>query len=347
MSSPASTVRVLLISHDDQLRQALAEALTDPSFAIAASLHDGLKAASICQELQPDVAVVDTTMPGGTGFTTVQDIMAFRPTPILVLTDAVGSKGAFQALSLGALDVMALPDSRPREQYAEELCHRLRLLSGVRVIQHVRGRRGRKVAPVVAVDGPPIVGIAASLGGPRALAVLLKGIPRGFPAPICVVQHISDGFAQGLAAWLSSESGKPVKEAEHEERLRPGAIFIAPSGRHLTIGENEEVLLDDGPPLEGFRPSATRMFTSLAQRFGPRVVGVVLTGMGRDGAEGLAAILAAGGKTLAQDEATSVVYGMPRAAVEAGAVQRLMPIDEMAEAVVGQVRELLQGKGGA
>jgi two-component system chemotaxis response regulator CheB len=279
-------------------------------------------------------------MAGGRGFAAVQEIMAFRPTPILVLTDSPSSPAGFQALAMGALDVMVRPcGGAPPDELVRDLASRLKLLSGVRVITHVRGRRFRKRSGG-AEEGPPVVGIGASLGGPRALAVLLKGLPRDLAAPICIVQHISQGFSHGLASWLSSESGLVVREAREGDALSAGAVLVAPTGAHLAVGDRGQVVLDCGAPVDGFRPSVTALFNSLAQRYGRRAVGVVLTGMGRDGAVGLSSIRAAGGRTLAQDEATSVVYGMPRAAVEVGAVERVVAIDEMAEAVVALVRAM-------
>ena len=339
MQPEARPVRVLVVTGDAALRLELAEALRHPGFTVAGTLGEPGRATRACQEVEPDVAVVDGELPGGGGFAVVQDIMAFRPTPILVLAAAVSGPEAFQALALGALDVMARPQGRSAG-FARELTRRLRLLSGVRVIQHVKGRR-RKKRESSRLVGPPVVGVAASLGGPRALAILLKGLPRDLAAPFCVVQHISEGFVEGLAGWLSAESGMPVREAADGDALEPGAVLVAPCGAHLIAGLHGRVQLDDGAPVEGFRPSATRMFRSLAERYGRRAVGVVLTGMGRDGADGIAALRAAGGRTLAQDEASSTVWGMPRAAVESGAVERVVAIDHMAEALLSVLRELM------
>jgi len=315
-----------------------------PGFAVAGAVSDASGATRQCQEAQPDIVLVDAALPGGEGFSAVQDIMAYRPTPILVLAPSVTGSEAFQALALGALDVLARPAGGRSGNFAAELTQRLRLLSGVRVIQHVRGRRRRR--PDAVPEGPPVVGIAASLGGPRALAQLFKGLPRDLPAPLCLVQHISEGFVGGLAAWLSSESGLVVREAQDGDPLVPGVVLVAPSGVHLIAGEAGKVALDDGPAVEGFKPSGTRLFRSLAERYGRRVIGVILTGMGRDGADGLQAIRAAGGHTLAQDEATATVYGMPRAAVEAGAVERVVSIDDMATALVALVSEPPPGGDG-
>ncbi|MGI5865290.1 MAG: chemotaxis protein CheB [Myxococcales bacterium] len=331
-------IRVVLMAEDEGLRTLLSRSLGAAGLRVVETVSDATSATRACGALAPDVVVIDSTAKASEGFAAVQDIMAFRPTPILLLTDAPEGQGAFEALALGALDVMSRPPPGASPEHLAELATRLRLLSGVKVITHVRGRRTRKRVPDPH-DGPPIVGIAASLGGPRALAVLLKGLPRDLAVPICLVQHISSGFSQGLASWLASESGLHVEEAGHGEPLVAGRVYVAPTGAHLTIGANDEIVLDRGPAIDGFRPSATAMLASLARRYGRRAIGVVLTGMGRDGAAGLAAIRAAGGRTIAQDEATSVVYGMPRAAVEAGGVERVLPLDEIAEAIVGLVRQ--------
>lgn len=338
MQRALGPIRVLLMAEDEGLRTLLSRSLGGAGMRVVEAVAHAGAATRACGELSPDVVVVDSTVKVAEGFAAVQDIMAFRPTPILVLSDAPEGQEAFEALALGALDVMRRPDPGASPEHLAELAGRLRLLSGVQVITHVRGRRSRKRTPDPC-DGAPIVGIAASLGGPRALAVLLKGLPRDLAVPICLVQHISSGFSQGLASWLASESGLPVKEAGHGEPLAAGRVYVAPTGAHLTVGARDEILLDRGPAIDGFRPSATAMLASLARRYGRRAIGVVLTGMGRDGADGLAAIRAAGGRTLAQDEATSVVYGMPRAAVEAGGVERVLALEEIAEAIVGLVRQ--------
>jgi two-component system chemotaxis response regulator CheB len=155
-------------------------------------------------------------------------------------------------------------------------------------------------------------------------------IPRGFPAPIVVCQHISTGFTEGLAAWLAAETALDVTEARDGERLRPGTVFIAPSGAHLLVRDDARLKLDNGPPIQGFKPSCDALLFSAAETFGRRAVGVILTGMGRDGARGLKEIRARGGRTIAQDERTCVVFGMPGEAVSLGAAEEVLPLDEIA-----------------
>jgi two-component system chemotaxis response regulator CheB len=345
MKPPERAKGVLIVAEAEALCRALRAALDGDAFAIVAAVRTASAATRACLDQAPDVAVIDAGLGAGEGLRAVQEVMAYCPTPILVLTAAPEGQAAFEAMNLGALDAMGYPGpSAPSAAFGEELRQRLKLLCGVRVITHLRGRRSR---PRGAREGCLAVGVAASLGGPRALSTLFKGLPRDLPASVLVVQHISDGFSRGLASWLASESGLKVKEAEHGEALVPGVVLVAPSRHHLLVGDEGRVVLDDGPPVEGFRPSATALLRSLARHFGPRAVGVVLTGMGHDGAQGLAAMRAAGGRTLAQDEASCTVYGMPRAAVEAGAAERVVGLSHMARAVTELVRQAGALKEGA
>ncbi len=277
-------------------------------------------------------------MPDADGFSGIARIMAETPTPILVLTANREEAVGFRALSLGALDILEKPQATTDlDEYGRLLRSRLRLLAGVKVIRHVRGLRERVASvPRVAVR-PELVVIGASLGGPRALATLLRALPAAFPVPIAIVQHIADGFTEGLASWLATESRLDVHEARDGELLVPGHVVLAPTGCHLLVGDGF-VRLSDGPPVDTFQPSVTPLFLSAARAYGRRVCGVILTGMGRDGAEGLKAIKDAGGPTLAQDEATSAVFGMPRAAIELGAVDRVLPLEEIPRALAELTR---------
>jgi two-component system chemotaxis response regulator CheB len=179
--------------------------------------------------------------------------------------------------------------------------------------------------------------IGASLGGPRALASILRSLPRTFPVPIAVVQHIADGFTEGLASWLDQEAALEVAEARDGEPLRPGRVVLAPTGRHLVLSRGA-AHLSDAPAVETFKPSVTPLFLSAARHYGARACGVLLTGMGRDGADGLKSIQEAGGTTMVQDESTSAVFGMPRAAIELGAADRVLPLDEIPRALQELVR---------
>ena len=332
-------IRVLVADDSELFRVLLARVIaSEPGFEVAAVAADGYEAAALARSLKPDVITMDLNMPDTDGFSGIARIMAETPTPILVLTANREEAVGFRALSLGALDILEKPHATTDlDEYGRVLRSRLRLLAGVKVIRHVRGLRDRSSGGARSVARADLVVIGASLGGPRALATLLRGLPASFPAPVAVVQHIADGFTEGLATWLASESHLDVREARDRDSLRPGRVLVAPTGRHLLVGDGV-IRLSDAPAVDTFKPSVTPLFLSAARTYGARVCGVILTGMGRDGAEGLKAIKDAGGPTLAQDEATSAVFGMPRAAIELGAVDRVLPLDEVARVLVELTR---------
>ncbi len=330
MSGGEGPTRVLVADDSDLFREVLSRVITaDPAFEVVASAADGNEAARMAQALKPDVITMDINMPDADGFSGIARIMAETPTPILVLTATPEETVGFRALSLGALDILEKPRAEvDLDDYGATLRSRLRLLAGVRVIRHLRGLRTQRPAPARPIARSDVVVVGASLGGPRALAALLRALPAGFGAPMLVVQHIADGFSEGLASWLDQESGLSVRTARGGEELQPGLVLLAPTGRHLVVDQGR-ARLSDAPPVDSFKPSVTPLFLSAAEAYGPRACGVILTGMGRDGAEGLKAIKQAGGSTIAQDEASSAVFGMPRAAIETGAVDRVLPLEEI------------------
>ncbi len=332
-------IRVLVADDSELFRELLARVVSaEAGFEVVAIAADGNAAAALARTLLPDVITMDLNMPDADGFSGIARIMAETPTPILVLTANREETVGFRALSLGALDILEKPQaSTDLEEYGVLLRSRLRLLAGVKVIRHLRGLRERRVAPQRTGARPELVVVGASLGGPRALAALLRALPGNFPAPIAVVQHIADGFTEGLASWLATESRLDVREARDGDPLRPGRVVLAPTGRHLLVTEGT-AHLSDAPPVDTFKPSVTPLFVSAARAYGPRACGVILTGMGRDGADGLRAIKDAGGPTLAQDEATSAVFGMPRAAIELGAVDRVLALEDIARALLELTR---------
>ncbi len=333
------SIRVLVADDSELFREVLARVVAaEPGFEVVATAADGDAAAALAAAHKPDVITMDLNMPDSDGFSGIARIMAETPTPILVLTANREEAVGFRALSLGALDILEKPRATDDlDDFGALLRSRLRLLAGVKVIRHLRGLRDRKAPAPRKGARPEVVVVGASLGGPRALATLLRGLPAGFPAPIAVVQHIADGFTEGLASWLASESRLAVSEARDGEPLRPGRVLLAPTGRHLLVAEGV-ARLSDAPPVDTFKPSVTPLFLSAARVHGARCCGILLTGMGRDGADGLRAIRQAGGATFAQDEATSAVFGMPRAAIEAGAVERVLPLEEIPRALLELVR---------
>jgi len=323
-------VRVLVADDSALFRELIAGVVTrDRGFELVAVAGDGEEAARLVKRHRPDVITMDLNMPDADGFAGIARIMAETPTPILVLTANPSEAAGFKALSLGALDILEKPPPKADlADYGRVLRTRLRLLAGVKVIRHPRGLRERILSFPRGSEPPELVVMGASLGGPRALATILGGLPTSFPLPVAVVQHIAVGFTGGLAGWLDQECALEVGEAVDGEPLRPGRVVLAPSGRHLLVARGR-VHLSDAPPVDTFKPSVNPLFVSAARHYGRRACGVLLTGMGRDGAEGLKALREQGGTTLVQDEATSAVFGMPRAAIELGAADRILPLSEI------------------
>lgn len=286
--------------------------------------------------LAPDLVTMDVELPAMSGLEAVEKIMNAQPTPILIVSSHINGDCdlAAAALACGALEAVGKSDLSvhdPDDAAAVAFRRRVKLLSGVRVIRHPRGGlNGHPTAPSVPAPRGSVIGICTSTGGPHALATILAGIPADFAVPILIVQHIAAGFEDGLARWLDAAVPLPVRLAEHGAPALPG-VSIAPDGADLVLAADGVLLLDRTLPAGLHRPSADVLLHSIARRAESAGVAVVLTGMGRDGADGLAAVRQAGGFTIAQDEATSAVYSMPREAAKSGAL--ILPLGEIAGAL--------------
>lgn len=289
------------------------------------------KALELIKTHDPEFLVIDVQGPDPETRRLVERVMSDRPRPIVLIANTpFARQAAFSLLEAGALEVMSLPEKLE----PADVRKRLKLLASVSVVRHPRGKKRRSSSLITAVPAFPIVAIACSLGGPKALAVVLSALPKQLRAPIVICQHITPGFSDDLAVWLQAETGHRVHEAEHGQRLVRGEFFIAPAGRHMQVRGDGSVRLDDSAPVGGFKPSCDVLLKSVALEFADRAIGVVLTGMGRDGAKGLKDIRNAGGHTIAQDAATSVVFGMPGEAVALGAAEVVLPLDEVAPQLV-------------
>jgi two-component system chemotaxis response regulator CheB len=328
-NAPGLAYRVLLVGGGLRI---LARTLFDGDALSSAGECGFSEALDMVRAQIPDVLLIDLTSVDA--LDAIERIMAERPTPILGLDPGSLSRGeAFRALALGALDVVERAAS-PGPDFWHATARRLTMLAQVRVVRHVQGKLKR----LGAQEGPeapfPLVAIAASLGGPKAISHVLRVMPRKFPAPVAICQHISDGFTEGLAHWLSTETPLRVLEATHEQAMEPGTVYIAPSGGHMLVRPDGKLVLDTRPPVRGFRPSCDLLLSSAAESFGRRCIGVILTGMGRDGARGLKEIREHGGRTIAQSAETCVVYGMPREAVQIGAAEEILPLDRIGPTLV-------------
>ena len=332
--------RVVVVEDSQVQRAHLVRVLqSGGDLAVVGQATGAIEAIEVVQSERPDVVTLDLQIPDGGGQLVIEQLMAVCPTPILVLSASVGaggdSKEAVAALMAGAVDVVPKP-SRWDEKAEESLRSRVRVVGGVAVVRRSRPRvapAGRRSPPASrrAATGT-VVAIGASTGGPAALAEVLAGL-GGIDASVLVVQHLHADFVDGFVAWMDRVSPLEVELARHDAPLRPGAVLVAPPGVHLRIGLEGRVVLDPMPETL-HRPSIDVLFLSLAERKDGRNVGVLLTGMGDDGAAGLLALRRRGDVTIAQDEQTSAVFGMPMAAQRLGAAAHVVPLDRIAKTVV-------------
>ena len=349
----AKRIRVMIVEDSWPVREMLEHIIgADPRLEVVASVASAEDALKKLHQIAPDVISMDIRLPGMNGFEATKRIMAERPTPIVVVSASVESEDlqiSMNALRAGALTVMEKPVGASHQHYAElagRLCTQLVIMSQVRVIRQ-RARRtpglpppltGERAAGATAHAGRghgsfQMLGVVASTGGPNALVKFLVGLGRNLPIPILLVQHITPSFLKGFVAWLNGVSPMPVFEATEGQVPKPGSVYVAPADRHLAL-ERGALRLNDGALVSVQRPSGTVLFRSMARSLGGNCIGVLLTGMGDDGAIGLGDIREAGGYTIAEDESTAVVFGMPAAAINMGAACEALPLDEIAPRVL-------------
>ena len=334
-------IRVLIAEDSVTDRELLAEILGgDPEIQVVGMAENGARAVELARELRPDLITMDVFMPVLDGLEATKDIMVHTPTPILVVSSALRERGvelSLHAIRAGALMAVEKPGTPGSPDFPERRDRFLALAKSMAQVKVVR-RWADRGAPSPPPDrGPPdrhsrparLVAIAGSTGGPAALQRVLGDLPGDFPLPIVVVQHIAAGFVTGLAEWLRSSCSLRVKVAEDGETLAARTAYLASDDRHLGVTRERTIEMSRGEPINGFRPSATHLFETAAHAYGTGVAAVVLTGMGSDGVDGLRAVKQAGGRVIAQNEATSVIYGMPREAVAAGVVDVELPINEI------------------
>lgn len=302
---------------------------------------NGSEAVAMTGLLRPDLIVMDLMMPVMDGLEAIEEIMANSPTPILVLSATVDEREvnhAFSAIKKGALDVMEKPEGAGSHhsggEFAQRLVDKVRLLARIRVIRHPRRRVREEAAPRISYRGGErnVLAIGASTGGPKAVMSIMKSLPPEFSAATFIVQHISQGFTRGFAQWLDQESSIRVRLAADGDEAAAGTALVAPDDCHM-IFEQGKIRLVNSEPVNCCRPSIDVFFNSLAAEFGGGVVGVLLTGMGKDGAQGLLRIKENGGVTLVQDEQSCSVFGMPKAAISLDAVDEVLPLADIPAAI--------------
>lgn len=343
-TAKADVIRVLIAEDSASVRELLVHLInSDPQLQVVGVASDGEQAVAAAQRLRPDVITMDIHMPKMSGYAATRRIMETVPTRILMVTaDLSPAEGvaSFNALEAGALTVVAKPYGPGHPEHAAsagELLRTIKLMAEVSVVKRWSQQ------PAAAAVPPPaprratgaaseirLVAIGASTGGPLVLQAILRRLPRDFAAPILIVQHISVGFTAGLIEWLSRTSQFPVRLPQHGDLALPGTAYFAPDGVHMTVRVGGTILLGHGAPEHGLRPSVSTLFRSVAAAYGAHAAGVLLTGMGRDGAQELKLMQDAGAVTIVQDKETAIVYGMPGEAVKLNAATHVLPPDGIA-----------------
>lgn len=346
----AATIDVLVVD-DSPLMQRITTHLleSDPRIRVVSTAADGYEALEKVEAIRPDVVTLDIEMPRMNGLDALQQIMQRAPTPVVMLSGVQEADAAVRALELGAVDFVAKPSgtvSIDLYKVRDELINKVKLATLINLDRSAA--QVRRHTPIVAVprrrtpDRPWVLAIGASTGGPQALDQILCALPADLAASVLIVQHMPVGFTTSFAQRLHKRSPLHVEEARDGQEVSISSAYVAPGGRHMVVareGGRLRIRLQDTPPVNSVRPSADILMASVARLEGLHSIGVVLTGMGVDGAEGLAQIKAAGGLTLAQDKESSTVFGMPKAAIGRGVVDVVLPLSEIPRAIVEAMQE--------
>ncbi|MFN2548588.1 MAG: chemotaxis-specific protein-glutamate methyltransferase CheB [Myxococcales bacterium] len=331
-------IRVLVADDSATLRNTLSTLLAeDADISIVGQARDGVEAVNLARSLRPDVITMDVNMPNLDGLGATAAIMADSPARVLVISSVSEHREqelSFKAMAAGAMELIAKPASGDMRAWGRKVAESIRLMAEVPVVRRARTRS--RVLPAVVGDAD-IVALVASTGGPPALAQVLRELPRDLFAPVLIAQHIAEGFTGGLVRWFSSCCEPRVQVARDGERPEGGHVYLPPDGCDLEV--DAPGLLRTPRARGPHFPSGNRLLASLARAYGARAAGFVLTGMGDDGAQGLLALRNAGGATFAQDESTSVVYGMPQAALACGAARSQLALEQVAPAILSLCRK--------
>ena len=360
MKAPEKKIRVLVADDSAFMCKVLKEIISsDPQLEVAGTARDGREAVALAESLRPDVITMDINMPHLDGLQATELIMSQHPRPIVIVSSESreGAAGTLRALELGAIDFVPKPSSGidlDMRSVREELTRKLKMAAKVRVVRTATlSRLPAAHAPVSLPANPlsaatlngtggkvPIVVIAASTGGPAAVMRVVAGLPKDLPAAVLLVLHMPAAFTKQFTIQLAEIAQLPVKEAESNEPLQAGMIYLCPGANHLRLSSIGKIALDGGPRIEGYRPCADVALETVAAYARPLTVGVVLTGMGNDAAKGVLAVKAAGGYVIAQDEATSVIFGMPAEAIKTGVVDEVLGLDDISGAIEKRIAKI-------
>jgi len=329
--------KILVVDDSSTTRLMMTQLINrTPDMIVIGEATDGQEAVRLAGELHPDAILMDVIMPHLDGLEATREIMQLHPVPIVLVSasyDSTEADVAFKAIKAGALTVLRKPGLGAQNDEITHLLSTLRAMSSVHVIHHrSQNTAPRPIpsAPVVMAERPQVVAIAASTGGPAALSEILSNLPAHFGLPVIIVQHITTDFIPSLVGWLNHLCKLPVQVARQGETVSPGVVYIAAGGAHLRVSTHHTFVMNTTPQTARFMPSCDILLESVARAYGNRAVGMVLTGMGDDGARGLLAMAQAGAFTIAQDESTSTVFGMPGEAVRLGAARQVLPLSKIA-----------------
>ena len=336
-------IKVLVVDDSALMRLLISDMLaSDLALEVVGAASDGYQAIVEIEILKPDIITLDVQMPALDGLEVLKRIRQECPTKVIVVTGLKNSDVAYEALSLGAIDFVSKPSgpySPDIDEVKEELIEKVKMAASVNLAKVMPSTNSYKFKTGIvkrSVVLKKIVAIGASAGGPPALEKVLSALSAGLPASFLVVQHLPAGFVKSLVKRLNFLAPFEVREARGGEPIEPDVVYFAPSGYHLTVARSKgccSLKLDKSRPVCGARPSIDKLMASVAAYCGKRAIGVVLSGMGRDGASGMKAIKARGGKTIVQDEKTSVVFSMPKAAIAEDAVDKILPLDRIAKEI--------------
>jgi two-component system chemotaxis response regulator CheB len=339
-------VRVMVVDDSVFMRRMVKDLLeTDPEIEVVALARDGMEALEMLPAASPDVVLLDVEMPRMDGLEFLRRVLPERPLRVIMLSALTqeGSEVTMQALELGALDFIPKPSgaiSLDIDRKKEEIIQKVKAVSTISLervregVVHTGKLRKRVHEKGVQRESQRVVFVASSTGGPKALQILMQGLSPLRRSGMVLVQHMPPGFTKSLADRLSDLAPFLVREAQGGEAILVNHAFLAPGGKHLVVDGDRRLVLDDRPPLKGLKPCADISLSSLVEVFGDRVLAVILTGMGKDGLEGCRKLKARGGTVIAQDEKTSLIFGMPRAVIEEGLVDLVLPIEEIGRAIV-------------
>jgi two-component system, chemotaxis family, protein-glutamate methylesterase/glutaminase len=337
-------IKVLIVEDSPVIRDFLRYILSaDPEIHVIGAAADGQAALDAVQHQKPDVVTMDIHMPRMNGLEATRRIMETHPTPIVIVSSSVVADEvatSFRAIEAGALAAVPRPQGLGHPEHeaaAQELVQTVKLMSEVKVVRRWPRPRSESRVPVarradmLRASAPiKVVAIGASTGGPLVLQALLSRLPKDFPIPVLIVQHLASGFVQGFAEWLTQSTGFPVRVAAADEYPLPGHAYVAPDGVHMRVGTGRRIVLSQDVPKNGLRPSVSPLFQSVAHVFSCYAAGVLLTGMGKDGAEELRLLRDTGAVTMVQDKDSAVVYGMPGEAIKLDAATYVLPPERIA-----------------